>query len=274
MHSLRYTYPIAVGRKGISHEEVELYFSEELLSFRSGQASNLFYSHHLKSSIPAYLELFTTLQDQPEHRSCNNIMLGNSTYTARWGYAIDIAAVCSGVPCCCDCFSFYKYHCMDNTPIPRCEKCTQWKTDCQNGRLDFSPPRDFPMDELPVGHDKLRPLQLSYNILLEAVEKSHNRIVSGAWSLKNVRSFLQVHGLNSECINGVLQCPKNYRLLYLVQSSHILNDNVVQLISQDFSEHPEKYTVWKAPAIWTQGTDLVQSIDVVMHLLYCSYMDR
>ena len=42
LHSLHYTYPIAVGRNGISHEEVELCFSEELLSFRSGQASNLF----------------------------------------------------------------------------------------------------------------------------------------------------------------------------------------------------------------------------------------
>jgi hypothetical protein len=44
-------------------------------------------------------------------------MLGNSTSTARWGYAVEIAAVCAGVPCRPDCFSFFKFHCMDYKPI-------------------------------------------------------------------------------------------------------------------------------------------------------------
>ncbi len=72
-----------------------------------------------------------------------------------------------------------------------------------------------------------------------------------------ILTVLSITGITSEPVT-----------VHLVQSGLILNDNVVQLVSQDFSEHPEKYTVWKAPAIWTRGTDLVQSIDVIMHLLF------
>ncbi len=89
---MKYTYPIAVGRKGISHEEVEKAFAMELYNLRSGTEKNYFYYAKTKSNIPVYLELFASLQDQPERRSCNYIMLENSTYSARWGYAIDLAA--------------------------------------------------------------------------------------------------------------------------------------------------------------------------------------
>jgi hypothetical protein len=127
IHSLKYTYPIAVGRKGISHEEVEKAFTMELYNLRSGTEKNYFYgaNANTKTNIPVYLELFASLQDQPERRSCNNIMLGNSTYSARWGYAIDLAAVSSGVPCSRECFTFFKIHDTDQTPIPRCENCVQ-----------------------------------------------------------------------------------------------------------------------------------------------------
>ena len=80
---LHSTYPIAIGKKGNSHEEVERKFNEELEKLKSHQLQP-FYIGGLKKTVPIHFECFRLLQDQPERRSHNYLMLGNNTYTARW----------------------------------------------------------------------------------------------------------------------------------------------------------------------------------------------
>ncbi len=76
----------------------------ELKRFSSGDSLN-FYFGNTKGAVQVHLEMFVSSQDQPECRSANYIMLGRSNYTARWGHALDFAAVASGVPACSRCIA-------------------------------------------------------------------------------------------------------------------------------------------------------------------------
>jgi len=84
IHNLSNTYPIAISRDNVSHECIEKEFSMELKKFQSGESVTFYYGL-LKRNVTVHLELLVSLQDQPERRSANSIMLGGSMYTARWG---------------------------------------------------------------------------------------------------------------------------------------------------------------------------------------------
>jgi hypothetical protein len=146
IHSSLYTYPIAVGLDKQSHESVEKKFAEELLSFQTGDAMD-FYHGGIQKNVRLHLELFASLQDQPERRKVNYIKLGRSSYTAQWGLALDFAAVPSSIPCCKHCmhYIFRDYTSYDSM----CSKCANWDTQVNNGLLDFVPPSNYPADLLP-----------------------------------------------------------------------------------------------------------------------------
>jgi hypothetical protein len=97
MHKLTHTYPIAIGPESENHACIEEKFMEELEMFKHGTNVS-FYHGRLQRNVIVYLELLVSLQDQPERRSANYVMLGGSRYTARWGVAIDLAAVASNIP--------------------------------------------------------------------------------------------------------------------------------------------------------------------------------
>ncbi len=67
---ISYTYPIAIGLEGVSHKEVEARFATELLDFKAGRDMT-FYHGGIKKNVMVYLELFASLQDQPERRKSN-----------------------------------------------------------------------------------------------------------------------------------------------------------------------------------------------------------
>ena len=60
-----YTYPIAVGPKGVSHEEVELQLKDDYLSL-SGKSPSLFYSSRDNRTLNVHAEILVSLMDQPE----------------------------------------------------------------------------------------------------------------------------------------------------------------------------------------------------------------
>ena len=86
---LRYTYPISISNKAPNHDPVESLFFSELKELSSGK-NNRFYSMNSQSYVRVHAEIFVNLMDQPERRSSNYIMLGNSTYSSQWGKSADI----------------------------------------------------------------------------------------------------------------------------------------------------------------------------------------
>jgi hypothetical protein len=268
---ISYTYPIALGLEGTSHEEVEARFAAELKEFKSSDGVT-FYHGGIKRNITVYLELFASLQDQPERRKANCIMLGGSKYTARWGYSVDMYQVRQYIPPCTDCEVALRNSSQLDHHISGCSRCVCWDVTKDSTLLHFEPPPNYPIEvALPSG--KLSPKKLCYATLKSAVTASHENYVKGSWSKANVESYLKVTGLNSSAINSVMQCANNCKDLVAVLSLDPTTASVediqrAQQTLQHKDQNPSAYEMWRMPAIWNRGVDLHQHIDVVMHLLF------
>jgi hypothetical protein len=119
----------------------------------------------LDKNTIAYLELFASLQGQPERRFANKIMIGGSTYTARWGLSLGIGAVASTIPPCQHCLlQFFLPNKYRSVTHHNCPNCVNWQTDIRHGCLQYEPPKDYPEDQIPLS-GKLSPIKLSYDVL-------------------------------------------------------------------------------------------------------------
>ena len=268
IHKLTHTYPIAVGRKNVSHECVERRLAAEMELLR-GKEGTLFYSKRHGGMVRVYLELFASLQDQPERRSANYIMLGGGKYSAQWGLAADFASFALGVPSCTECSRrLFAVKSSVHSLHFSCNNCVNWDTCASSGLLDFSPPPNYPISELVQPNKKLRPLRITYDSLREAVEKSHEKIVSGSWTADNANAYLWVHGINIEARKEILEAATNERsfnALFNEQDSRREEfDAICRLKEQD----PNLYKRWEFPALWSRGTQLSQHVDVIMHLVF------
>ena len=147
LHSLSHTYPITLGHNGDSHEEVEEKFASELLSFGCGESMDVYHGAQ-QCDVCDHLELFVSLQDQPERQSANYIMLGTSSYTARWGLVLDFVSVASGIPACKNYLKFMLRHSSTRHIASQCRDCVNWYTDVDSGLLDFPHPDHYPVDHI------------------------------------------------------------------------------------------------------------------------------
>jgi len=264
IHSIVNTFPIAIGKGDCSHEEVERCFAEELEKLRNGPF-RLFYHGGLQRNVAVHVELFASLMDQPERRKANFIMLGNSTFSARWGYAADLSAVASGIPACQSCFKrAMKGEDMINSD---CRDCTNWETNVARGILDFEPPEDYPAELLPKSK-KLRPIRLSYELMKGAVRTAHDNIVSDNWKVPNAKAYLRVYGINTEASAEILEAASNCRNFLLAETNRTTAPKRYELLLEQKQLHPELYQRWSFPALWDRGVELHQHIDVAMHLLF------
>ena len=148
IHSLEYTYPIAVGRSSSPHEEVERKFAEELRELASNTGGRLFYHGATKQNVRVHAELNVSLMDQPERRGSNFIMLGGGTYTSRWRHAGDLSHASTNLQACDDCLANVL---MANQPTAEdasCQLCTCWSTQGHRSHLlEFPIPEDYPPDQ-------------------------------------------------------------------------------------------------------------------------------
>jgi len=73
-----------------------------------------------------------------------------------------------------------------------------WETCSDHPLLWTKPPSKYP-SEL-VGNGLISPIKLTYNILKEAIAKTHDSIVSNAWSADQAKHYLWVFGVNNDTI--------------------------------------------------------------------------
>ena len=78
-NNLKNTYAISIGLKSVDHDAVENRFLKETMELSNG-VNNTFYSMILKRNVKVHSEIIASLADQPERRSMNKIMLGNSLF--------------------------------------------------------------------------------------------------------------------------------------------------------------------------------------------------
>ena len=262
-----YTYPIAMGPKGVDHEEVEAKFKADLEFLKSGALPPI-YSYEKKGMVTIHAELFASLQDQPERRGLNHMMMGNGQYTSRFRHSADLVSVSRVIPACNNCLVENLLVPGSNTSVKTsCPNCIAWEMDYDTGRMDFLPPDNYPEEMIPHT-GRLRPFIISYDTLKEAVILTHDKLVKEEWSYKNCEGYLRVNGLSTDSIKQVLENALSELTYELTVRDKDTNPENFDIMQKEKNNHPDCFYRWKFPAVWTRSYSLDQFIDVPMHLLF------
>ena len=248
------TFAVALGPKGVSHEEVEQELAIELSSLCSSQS--IYFFELTKSMVPVYAELSVSLQDQPERRSSNYLLGGNSTMHGRWGYSADIFDLSSVMPSCDRCWKSLK----NKEIYTSCIYCTNWSMDVDTLLLDFTAPSDYPKEELSEGN-VLRPRKLRYSDLISAVAKARVKLENGDWSFNNAESYLGLFCITKSAISDLLEASLYRRQLHEDAADALLTRHLL-------TEHPEYFVDKALPSLWTRKSELSNHVDVPMHLIF------
>ena len=257
------TFPVALGHKGDSHEPIEKQFSNELIDLCTAGNGKYFYGEK-NCMVPVYAELSVSLQDQPERRSANQLLGGNSTMHGRWGYSADIVALSLVLPPCYRCFEIMKKGRLENNSFV-CIECTNWSMDVESPLLQFIPPSEYPADELPPTKT-LVPKRITYSGLIDAVTKARRKLENKEWSFNNAEAFLGLLCITKGAISDLLDAALMRR--HLNDDSSIDNDESVTLTQALFREYPQYFIDKPMPALWTRNSQLLNHVDVPMHLIF------
>ena len=163
------TYPIALGPKKVSHEVVEKIFAEDM---EIPSKENAYYSRIFGKEINVMSKVIATLQDQPERRSCNHLMLGRSDYAGRWGYSCNFKKIKHQLPACKNCYDLLRSN-TKNWNI-KCQSCLCWDTTENHRLLKYEAPPKFPKEDTTKERNDdgyLRPFKLTYTISKTSVQK-------------------------------------------------------------------------------------------------------
>lgn len=123
LHGMTTTFPISFGVNDNFHQIVENCMALELQTLSDHTQSNMFYHKRTDRMVRVHFELLMSLQDQPERRSCTDLLLGNGLYAARWGFSCNFGAIKHRLVSCSQCLRML----MTNQPCTdECTQCTNW----------------------------------------------------------------------------------------------------------------------------------------------------
>jgi hypothetical protein len=287
------TYLVAVGEKDACHDAVERQFAEDL---RALEKESTFYVGPENKTVRAYFGLLATLADQPERRSSNRLLAGNSNFLARMNVSADHHSIFAKLKACKECLNVmldnYRNCCWDQ-PFPVCSNCLNWDvlkpdTDLSLVKIPTDYPNaaqreahgNFPSGRVVTkdGLDYLRPFKISYQSLKRAVDVAHMCYTASnnSWSKQTCRSFLTVEGLNNDFINEFQKFADNA----LALSRCVLpttpggdlgprTEEERRRLLDDALKQPHKYQRIPYPNTWMRpGQELDYFLEVIMHLIF------
>ena len=127
----------------------------------------------------------------------NFVMLGNSTYSARWGHTCNFSYIQNKLPFCTDC---WKSILAGSEKTHTCDACLNWETD----GASFAKPKKYPKWEKPE-----ETMLQSKKITYESLRMSVKTAVEGMsrpqkkWTKEMVSSYFSTEGINGELLNAV-----------------------------------------------------------------------
>ena len=269
------TYPLCLGPAKVGDRTlVNQKFRDELSSFKEGPLKE-FYCGRRKKVCQVHLELVACIQDQPERRGENCIALGNSTFSSRWGYAIDSKSVISRMVPCPTCNNIILSKRIDlESKLDDCTECISWNYDDCNLRQqkmlkvdrDLCHPYPDKIGDKPISD--IFPRKLTFQQLDQAVTTSHNHMVDGKWTKSETQSYLKSYGINTSAIEAITECAQNCHAIKNLDGSND-NDQMVLLAHQRQREQfPSQYKICKPPTSWRRGLEMWQHVEAIMHLVF------
>ena len=260
------TYTISIGLKQQSHDVVEREFLNELKELKSG-TNNIFFCKQRQHNVRVHFEVIVFLADQPERRSLNYLMLGNSKFGSRFSYCADIESISEIFPMCTDCLK----RCQMDTDFLRkgfkCINCLQWNLMATHDLAQFPVPKDYPSEMIPIDGD-LKPIRVTFDALKEVVYLATQKYMDGKWTANNVISYASSWTINTNGQNKIIEHCNNMKTLKIVQDRQHIDKNIKDTVLSDYKTEPHKYEQWKGGVYWNSSTTIDCFIDVIMHLLF------
>jgi hypothetical protein len=256
-HQLSYTYPIAMGPKNKSHEEAEIIIRDDLLSLARPEGIVIYSKNH-GGLIRIRAKLFVCLQDQPERRGENHLTGGSSDLHRRFGYSFPWQDFEDELRPCINCRSIL-FDKTEQWVCPECEDCTNFAYDLSHPLLQAEHIHE------EFGHPGM--MELSFEMLGDAVSLAHEEYVAGNWTSVNVHEWLKIFCVKEATAKLVLahadKCKEYQDAMDDPESSVALKEAV----TMEKERNPRLYAPWPHPSVWTRGVDLFQHPDIPMHLL-------
>jgi hypothetical protein len=147
-------------------------------------------------------EMIVSLGGQPEQRSGNKLMAGNSRAHIRWRVAGNHVKLHHVLPACKECLDWMEYANVGvgdwQGTSKECTICTNWMVGGMDSLLlAFSPSATFPKGCLLGGRwsgsngAKVYPIELTYDTLKRAAMVTQQKLLSGEWSSTVAKSHLK-----------------------------------------------------------------------------------
>jgi hypothetical protein len=276
---LNNVYPLAVGPKGSSHQNVVRVLLADIKTMERAEGKEstvIMYDGKKKLDVSVSAILICVTQDQPERRGFNGLLLGGKAYHARWGWSFNISEVREKMCPCANCLSELKTTKRGEIAELRiCDKCFNFWNSPEE--MNHDPEDDYPVSELDDDIDlngsttkTLKCKQLSFAILKEVAKRTHDKIVAGEWTKATARAYLSRFCLNTQSQDEMIQCASNCAIYKKAQDEN----NAVVLAACDalMVDEPDKHGEWKYPAMWDSGIHLQQVTEPCMHLLFLGLM--
>ena len=262
------TYPVSIGLKSDNHDVIEHRFINDCADLRNGK-NNIFYYMREKRNIYVHFELIASLGDQPERRSMNYLMLGNSTYLSRYRYIANVGAIWRNLPCCVDCYNgMRKYPHFLSTNI-KCDKCVTWNLMSQSPLMNYVIPKNYPCD-IKGDDTTLKPEEITFELLKNTVTTATTNLMEGKWSETSTFVYCGAHGINVQGTKKLIDSVNNKLALEYHTSKDIqeVNKQNADSLLVDFKRNEKKYDIWCGGPFWNSSLSLNQFVDAIMHLVF------
>lgn len=189
--STKYTYVLAIGRKGSNHDEINVLHNDEL--YKLQQCTYRYYGvPKYKRMVPIIVKTIAILSDRPERSSVTYILQHNGITTRRWRYAAYINL--QKLPSCEYCF-FQRLNSMTSYVYTKCRHCCDWNYQATNNHLCQPLPTDYPNHQhknspRPPVHrgtkstTTIKPIQQTNELLITASQFCAYNYWHNVWSKK------------------------------------------------------------------------------------------
>lgn len=288
------TYPVAIGLKGTSHDEVEAKHTVELRKLQSPSLPP-FYCGETNAMVNCHFEVMVNLGDQPEKRDINGVARGNATWAARSFVSANNRILYPRLKACAPCFEIMCAQLQvshpESTELPRCTRCLNWDVLQSGTSLSLVPiPPMYPyagrpqnrnqpplrvpgkINRVVIGHDGaryLRPFCISYESLRSAVEEAHSGFCQYGWSASHCRAFLSVECLDNKLIDRFLEYAKRAKAYFLATRDGASNNEARAALLAHQRNRPDLFERMPMPSIHNRiGVSLFSFIEALMHIIF------
>ena len=234
-----YTHPIAIGRKGQCHDNVNNFFNQEL---RRISKCTLRYSKQYRKLHPVFVRPLCVSADRPERSTLNCILSHNGCSTKRWMYSELIPR--NKLPSCKSCFNARWKDLDPNKPKKNnhsiCRRCCDWEMNANDTTCHFLPPTNYPTEKhresppAPCGRDvskpfeKLPPIRITYQVLSSATKFAFWNYLHGVWNKSQTQIYFRLVGISTSYFNTIIEKADNQKNIYTFQNKYLRQYHFLQ----------------------------------------------